>query len=263
MKITVKSEAIRRNLELLKELIKKGSDLPPIDRKNAVLVEAFIEKGTGDLRLPKHGVEQQETIEKTCKLVQICLPKANPIFEVIEPSSLSRFDLAQAALSPEASKVMQETMQVLNALIADYKEALSGGLPAFLKEFSSAEVSAFSSTPNKKDIVHEAWYQVDRMEAEDLLLHKPSGTFLFRKDSFATLLEQTLRRQTHQPIACFTLTYIEPYARISDRTIVQKDNRFILYDDSPKLLGPSYATVEELLEQAIADPLLFPLLHTT
>ncbi len=89
----------------------------------------------------------------------------------------------------------------------------------------------------------EPWLLVDRLGAEEFLKDKPVGCYLFRKDEYAALLEKMLP----QPVTCFTLTRVEEGGRISDHTLVCKEERWLIYNDDPSLSGPFYETIEELL----------------
>lgn len=113
----------------------------------------------------------------------------------------------------------------------------------------------------KRDIIHEAWHQVDRIGAEKLLLHHQTiGNYLFRKDPIAEQLEKRLSKEWKISIKCLTLTYLDPEEHVRDLTIVLKGDLWMFYDDSPNLKGQFYETVEELL--ATMDNVLSkPLLH--
>lgn len=114
----------------------------------------------------------------------------------------------------------------------------------------------------RKDIVHEAWHQVDRIGAEELLAGKSPGSFIFRKDEYASLLEEQFHAsKSSERVICFTLTYREAHDHVVDRTIVCKNNRWFFYDDDPALQGPSYDSIYALLDNAGAD-LSFPVLNS-
>lgn len=110
-----------------------------------------------------------------------------------------------------------------------------------------------------KDIVHEAWHTVDRVGAERILSDQSPGSFLFRKDEFATILESQLTEQLHTKVTSFTLSFLKDGNHVVDRTIVCKDRHFYIYDDDPNLSGFSYQNIKDLLAHSTV-PLTHPVL---
>lgn len=111
-----------------------------------------------------------------------------------------------------------------------------------------------------KDIIHEAWHGVDRLGAESILLNNPEGSFIFRKDEFAGILETQLSEQLHTRVSAFTLSCLEKNHHFAEFTIVCKDHHFQIYDDNPELQGSSYSSIEALLADREV-PLLNPILN--
>ena len=65
---------------------------------------------------------------------------------------------------------------------------------------STAESHSFKD----RNILNDAWHDANRMQAESLLEGKPVGTYLFRKDPYAAILEKQLEEQMNKKIQCFT-----------------------------------------------------------
>lgn len=101
-----------------------------------------------------------------------------------------------------------------------------------------------------KDLVQEAWHQVDRLGAEAILANKALGSFFFRKDEYAARLEEQLNAHLEKKVVCFTLSYLETKDHVIDRTIVCKEGRWYFYDDDPQLNELSYESIEDLLTHA-------------
>ena len=110
------------------------------------------------------------------------------------------------------------------------------------------------------DILQEAWFSLNRDDAERLLLKEPIGTYLFRKDSFAQLLQEVLRRSLKKSVHCYTLSYLDSEGIVRDHTIVHFNQTWLFYDDDPTLSGPSWNSIDELLKTIRSDA-KFPLLH--
>jgi hypothetical protein len=149
-------------------------------------------------------------------------------------------------MTQEAFHIIQETLHVINALCLQLKS--SGGLDAKISAIARVAIDATTSSQNKRILI-DAWHFVDRMGAEDLLLSKPVGTYLFRKDSYADILEQQLKQQMNKKIRCFTLTYSGPNLKISDLTLVEVDGSWQVYNDDPSLEQTAYSELQELLGQ--------------
>jgi hypothetical protein len=95
-------------------------------------------------------------------------------------------------------------------------------------------------------------FNISREEAERLLTQEPVGTFLFRKDHYAYVLEDILKRGQKISLHCFTLTYLDAEKIVRDRTVVYVHHTWMFYDDDPTLSGPSWNSVEHLLKSVAA-----------
>jgi len=95
-------------------------------------------------------------------------------------------------------------------------------------------------------------WNVSREEAEKLLSKEAIGTFLFRKDHYALVLQDILRRGLKVSLQCFTLTYLDPERIVRDRTVVYVHHTWMFYDDDPSLSGPAWDSVQGLLRSVEA-----------
>lgn len=146
-------------------------------------------------------------------------------------------------LSPNAQRVFQETMRTFTEIALRLKGP--SDLKTKLSVLSHLIVDII--LPADRNVLMAAWHLVDRMQAESLLENLPSGTFLFRKDSFTEVLEDQLKEQLKKPIKCFTLTLSHENHIISDYTLVYVDGRWQIYDDDPLLQQPSFPNLKSLL----------------
>jgi hypothetical protein len=90
--------------------------------------------------------------------------------------------------------------------------------------------------------------RIDRTKAEKLLGGQAIGTFLFRIDPFALILEEELSERFKEPIRCFTITTVAEKNKIVDHTVVERLGKFQIYNDDPLLEKHSYHDLEQLLK---------------
>jgi len=102
--------------------------------------------------------------------------------------------------------------------------------------------SLYAFLLERHHLLKEAWHPVTREGAEALLESQEVGTFLFRQDEYAALLEGEF--QGH----CITLSYVEEEGKVVDATLVEKKGRWSLFDGDPELRGDSFSTLGGLLE---------------
>jgi hypothetical protein len=105
-------------------------------------------------------------------------------------------------------------------------------------------------------VFKQAWHAINREETERRLLSQQIGTFLFRKDHFALVLQEILRRALKKSIHCYTLSYLDDERIVRDKTVVLTDQQWTFYDDDPTLSGPSSASLRELICSVAKHPLL-------
>ena len=111
-----------------------------------------------------------------------------------------------------------------------------------------------------KNILIEAWHPSDRSRAYSILWDEPTGTYLFRKDPYAVILEEQLQRQLNKAIKCFTLTYSQPDQKLSDLTLVHYERAWLIYNDDPSLEQERFNEILDLLK-SLQAVLKYPLYH--
>ena len=81
-----------------------------------------------------------------------------------------------------------------------------------------------------------------------MLKNRAVGTYLFRIDPFALILEEELSLRFSEPVRCFTITVVADANAIHDYTVVEKLGTFQIYDDDPSLEQPCFADVQAVLK---------------
>lgn len=206
MKIVILDKNVRRNIELFRQLVHRQG------QKREVLIEnikkgykAYLNCQTGELRFTRpKGHEEWKSV------ILLLHPGKEGAFEVASEGKNPAFDLSE--LTPDAEKLFSKTVKTLNELAYHPKHARD----AFwiLRQIASVDFVISDQEEGVRNLVHDAWYNVDRVEAENLLGGKPFGTYLFRKDEFAQDLEDSLNESSSSPVTCITMTYTEKKGKI-------------------------------------------------
>lgn len=261
MRIAIFDKIVRHNIELFKKLILR--QLEKNDKQIKILKKAYvayINKKTGEIRFA--DLEKAPLKEKDWKVIhfRMRLPEhpEEGIFEIGEGVDQDQI-FEYAELGALAYQALAETVKTLNMLA--YPSAKLKNVERIFQEFSELEIESSEEKRERSDLVHEAWHQVDRIQGEKLLADLPVGTYLFRKDKYAATLEARLNAHNSHPIKCITLTYSEWDGKISEKTLVCKAGHWLVYNDDLELRGPTYPTIESLLE-SLDEVLSKPLFHS-
>jgi hypothetical protein len=266
MKITVKSEAARKNIELFKKIVERQAyrrahpTTEGLKTPRIKTYAAFLNRFTGDLLFAEFiedlSAFEQNTWKPICIRVKINgYPHGKTEFEILEDEKNESI-FKYADLDPLALKVLAETIQILNGISVHLKTHVD--VENTLRELSRSKVELFISE-TYKELIEQAWYSVDRIGAEWLLQTEEVGTFLFRKDLYAHILEEELSRTYQQPIRCWTLSVLELEDKVCDYTIVKWQQKWLFYGDDPNLEGSDFASLESLLgtkKDLLKKPLL-------
>lgn len=254
MQVAVLDKKVRQNLSLFKHLVHREAEKRAryfqVAKKS---FRAFINRETGEFRF--QDLQGKEFSEKNWKAVVIQLrPEDDGAFEVLEEGSEGCFHCEE--LAAEAYAVLTKTLHILNQLSYDPKK---GKNPFWvLRHVSQLDFVMTEQEEGRRNLIHEAWHNIDREYAEYLLSGMPIGSYLFRKDEFAHLLEQNLNEEISTPVSCITLTYSDWDEKICEKTLVFHENKWRFYDDDPGLYGASFENVQDLLA-TLGDSLRAPL----
>ncbi|NGX40079.1 MAG: hypothetical protein KR126chlam1_01419 [Chlamydiae bacterium] len=257
MKIAILDQKVRKNLALFKHLVKqqqrKKERFYQVAKK---IYHAYVNRHTGELQFAE--LEKKELPESDWKsiVIQLRPTEDSQTFEVLSEENEGCFEWKE--FDPEAYALLSKTIHILNQLAYDPK---MGKNPLWvLRHVAHLEFELTDEENGKRSLIHGAWHSVNRYEAEHLLKGRPIGTYLFRKDEVAELLEETLNELFSFPITCITLTYSDWDEKVCEKTLVYKNGSWLIYDDDPTLRGPTCPTVKELL-QTLGDQIQSPLLR--
>jgi len=230
-KLHIQSESVRRNIELFKQVESRVRQNAEGERLKGYHI--FINRINGLLRFSQsEGFKQSEW-----KHVLIVIDLEAHTAEAFEGDTHDRL-FNQSDFSPVALRVVAETMRVMQQIASEIRD---------VKELAYLEFEPTLASAAARDIVHEAWHEASRVEAEKILSRHAPGTYLFRKDEYAAVLEHELIVSLHAPVKCLTLTYLDAGKIVRDKTIVRYGEQWLVYDDDPTLSGQAYKTMNDLL----------------
>lgn len=256
MKVAILDKVVRENIALFQHLVQRflhSRKLRYLSAKKAY--RAFINCKTGQLKFADLQEKYQHTNGWKAIIIQLHpIDNEEGVFEVIAEETPNQFPCDE--LNSEAHVRLARTIHVLNQLSFDPRWGRN--LDWILRHIADLTFEFTEIEEGQKNLVDEAWHNVDRMEAERLLLHTSIGTYLFRKDYFAQTLEEELNRDLADPILCITLTYKLSDEKICDKTLVYKNGNWLFYNDDPSLSGKMFPTIKALLS-AMKEVLQFPL----
>lgn len=244
LKVHVQSQAVRRNIDLFKQIAKKVSQKSFHGRAKSYT--ALVNRITGAMRFSEmKGLDSREW-----KQIVIHIDLDRRDLRVFKEGSQKEEAFEYKDLEPTAYRIMTETLTVLQGAAHKINA---------LEELGQLEVELFLALPMNSDLIHEAWHQLDRAEAESLLQQYSPGAYFFRKDSYAKILENELENVHQKPVKCLTLTFLDPQGVIRDLTVISYEHRWVFYDGDPNLKGASFESIEDLLS-SMGDLLKEPLL---
>ncbi len=245
MDIQIEDERVRRNvlffLHLL-SVIETAKEIGEAKRQRAKVYSAFLNKVNGEIFFPdllpeKHVIHSKEWKQVVIRSVPMGAGES-VLFELEEPGSLE-------PLSPLASQVIRSTLSMLGHVSSVMKKThtIQQGLAELARLHIQKALSNLETCPLRRLSL-----PLSRWQAEEILSRHPYGSFLFRKDEFATLLEEQLGKLHQRPVMCHTLSFSEPGHKVTDLTLVTDRGELLLYDDDPSLDGKRYGSLTEVLE---------------
>jgi hypothetical protein len=222
--LNVQNAAVRANITQIVEAMRRHR-LEVVERHK--ILPFFINRENGLFQIEPVGL----TGEQGYLSIELYLDLDERTISMTEKSKA--VDMAQ--FSKTARRIVSETCSEIKRTMSSMRD---------LRELSYLELPQTSD----RSLLHEAWFAIDRDEAEKLLLKEPKGSYLFRKDPFAGCLEELLATAKKEKIKCFTLTYVDADVQVHDKTIIQWKEHWMFYDDDPTLSGDYYLNFDELLQ---------------
>lgn len=266
MHITVEDQTVGDNIRSFLVLLRRIE--AKRERTGSALFEksyrAFLNRSTGKLLFADSFKEQVNFSSSDWKELEFSYI-FDPISEsfhanIYEPHNLKKaFDLNH--LSPHAVTAIKSTIHILNNLSSLVKGPNSDSITK-IKALCNLQVDVGSAEKDKSILV-AAWHGVDRIGAEKILRNKPVGTFLFREDYFASLLQNQLTSELRKDVRCVTMTLVEPEQKISDFTFVHMDHLWRWYNDALFCNVQGFSKIEDLIEALFKGRANNPLYHAS
>lgn len=248
----MKKSVIQNNIQLFKYIIAKAIEKDPLlIQCESQEYKAFIHRDSGYIRFtPIHSDEKPLWIPLSFTLYHLhdskimgCEVKAGAI---------------ASAISSQAQDVLDQTVKTIR-LMARMLPRLQT-FPKLLEAFSIDDLEIDQAKKDDPDLIHHAWHDLDRLETEALLSRYPVGSYLFRKDGFAVILEHQLQTVHHEGLICITLSYVADKDQISEVTLVHAPDGWLMYNDDPNLREGRFEKIEDLLK-GLNTQLRYPLLQ--
>ncbi len=215
------------NIALIIDTIRHQRKLPQRDsEQRQKTLEFTIDLKTGELR----------TTSPEGKSIEIHLDLDKQQVRVTEKLDTKQFNLEVMDL--KGLKVLSETCHYLKSALMHLHD---------IHEFSHIEFEPSVQEIIGRDFLQEAWHAVRREDAELMLLNTAPGTYLFRKDRFASVMEETISAAKKIRVRCLTLSYLDLKGQVRDKTIVTWKDHWLFYDDDPTLSGRYFESLEHLL----------------
>jgi hypothetical protein len=261
MRYKILDPPVRQNIELFLEILRRSRQkLPNTAIPSEKIFNGWLNRETGQLIFADVANESLFLAKEEWKPVEISYrydAQKGEIVFLMEEREVELKGFRSDDLAPVAFHILRETMHMLNNICQNLKgpSDLETKMAVLAKLIIDGSVSY-----SGRNVLIDTWHPVDRMGAETLLMDKPIGTYLFRKDSFSAILEQQLLHQHKKPIKCFTLTFSRPNKKFSDFTLVHYQGGWQCYDDDPSLEQKSFSELGELLSQW-KDLLKYPFYH--
>jgi len=206
---------IRKNIDTILEVFERVKHQ---QGKRPTRFRCWVDQKTGEMRFLKE--DQSGNIEgKNWKELYVNLfydPSTKQVSFIESHPEAVGFD-------PKAFRVFQETLLGIKKLETE--------------EHCSIKVVDYL-------LMNRIWYPVDRLAAETLLLTQPIGTYLFRKDEYASLLEDLLDQDD---VSFCTLSVVLAHHKCSDYTLVHRKGKWQIYNDDLSFQKRSFSSLGQLI----------------
>jgi len=226
-KLHIQNEKVRINIALIIETIRRERRTPapqPAQRKKTLSFALDWHTGLLQTEAPQY------------KLIEMHLDLDKREVRIVEKGSEQLFNIEE--MQPRGQQVLSETCHYLRLALAHLHD---------IEELAHLELDPSMDEIKGRTLLHEAWHAIERQDAELILLNTMPGTYLFRKDRFAAVMEEILSAAKQTRIRCLTLTYLDPQGQVRDKTIVVWEDHWLFYDDDPTLSGSYFRSLEDLL----------------
>lgn len=260
MKLKVENDIVRRNVELFKVLLKKSCQQTTSNKDlEGKIYQAFIHKVNGELRFNDISAEVTSKELSLWRPITLRVVAHRGALDKLECEIIEKqISPSEEGVGVEAFKVLEETLKTIQIIARLLPNVHS--LPRLFMEFSQVHLEVSEVKRSHSDIVHDAWHQLDRLQTEAILEAEETGSFLFRKDEYAAILEEELARAHDRKIKCITLSYLDHEEKVCDLTLVKNSQGWLVYNDDPNLIEPTYPDMDAFLDN-MKGILRAPIIH--
>lgn len=252
MKVAILDQLVRRNIGSFKHLLEKRAQM--MGRTLAAATKtyrAYVNRRTGDIVFEAPTKKTKEWKEITILMSQDTPTSTFEVTAVEDPLVFA------CDLETRAEIILSKTISILNQIAYNPKGEKD---PNWIeRSLSQLKLEPFEEGDPER-LLLQAFHDVDREGAEKLLSGIGMGRYLFRKDTFAGLLEETFSRELEEPISCYTLDYTSREERVVEHTICVNRGRWYFYQDDPLFRNNGFSSLRGLLEsigRELSRPLLF------
>lgn len=241
MNFIVSNDLIRSNIELFKIYLQRI--IKEADYKNQpfdLTFSAFVHSRSGQMIFDEEKIPSQD--KSLFKTLSVRLFMETVLSHRLCIESLCEKDF----LDTEAHYVLTETIKTLQAIARMLTKTQS--VSSLLQELSLAHLEQKTCKSPSEDVIHLAWHQVCRKGAEKLLKLAEVGTFIFRKDPYATILENELSRAHCSDVKCVTLSYKDFKQGVCEYTLVKTALGWMIYTGDPSLDEPVFPDIDTFLQ---------------
>ncbi len=261
MRIKILDQPVRQNVEVFLQIMRRVKQkqvqkaLP-----SEKIFRAWLNRETGQLFFAEIAQDSYYLGKKEWKPIEFSYrydPVNGEIQFLVQEGQKTVGVFHSDDLAPVAFRILRETMKVLSEIGGRLKgpSDLDTKISVLTKLTIDAEISH-----SDRNLIIDCWHHADRMQAETLLKDRPSGTYLFRRDPFAEILEEQLEMQLSKKIKCFTLTYSHEIDKFCDLTLVHAEGTWQIYDDDPLLEQKKFFELQDLVG-SLKNVLKYPLYH--
>lgn len=257
MKIKVQSEQVRKNIELFKLILKKMNQKNTHDSSNCeMVVLGFFNKDNGEVQfseLTSANLDNTlwQPLEFKFELHGSSLKYSS--CKITKPEGVSNI----SDCSEQAKQILDQTLKNLTIALKILPKKNSVNDVIF--EFSKINVDITNKSTRPVDVIYESWHQISRLACEEILSRYSPGTYLFRKDEFADILEKQLCNSHETTIKCVTLSYLNLNSQVCEMTLVRTHDGWLIYNDDPMLNEPLYPDIDTFLDNmkgVLKNPLM-------
>ena len=166
MYLKLRSDIVRRNIEVFKIILKRASHVgsyPSLDEREQMF-KIFVHKVRGEVRFPDLSSEPLDSKDWIAATFHLRIPETTKEDIVFNVSGMDGSFFSWNGLDAEAFSSLKETIKTIQ-LMTKFLPRLKS-FTSTLREFSQMNIDSFLDELPAKDLIHEAWHQLSREDCE-------------------------------------------------------------------------------------------------